>query len=105
MSQLHNSQRLHPRPAANPFAVIANLPQAMAGTVSRPSQAKISDSFRSTSKSSKPVKHKKPEPKNPSPAFPRSAEPGTPSLQNDPELLSAARNIESKRKTPFGSIT
>jgi len=79
----------------------------MAPTVTRSSsQSKISDSFRSSAKAAKFLKHVKPAVKpiakrEPSPVQ-SEKEDSKHLIPNDPKLVSTARAIEANRKAPFG---
>ena len=90
------------------LSVIPRRLLTMAPTVGRSSsQAKISNSFRSSTKATKPLKQNtsavKPATEPVSP--PRSEEKNTQRLApNDPKLVSAARAIEEHRRSPFGII-
>jgi len=89
----------------------------MAPTVSRSySQSKISDAFKPSTKSSKPIKQTK-QPiksisKTPSPVI-ASTNPPQQSVAedtrahlnpSDPSLVQAARRIEADRQAPFGTL-
>ena len=75
------------------------------------SQSKISDSFRSTAKATRPLKDTSTTVKSVAQPVPKT-EPLTESDQNvskqhlvsnDPKLVGAARAIEADRKAPFGT--
>ena len=84
----------------------------MAPTTSRSSaQTKISDSFRSSAKATRPLKDRKPtakavvKPASLTPHPIETVEPGTKSLNpSDITLVATARSIEENRMAPFGSI-
>jgi len=70
------------------------------------SQPKISDSFRATSKATKPVKttptvHEPVTKPVPAPAVTQAKE-GEHLTPNDPKFVAVARAIEADRKAPFG---
>lgn len=103
----HHHHRHHPPPSEN---------LNMAPAVSRSySQSKISDSFRPSTKSSKPLKQTKqpsvkPVSKTPSPVVasitPQPAAPDDIRAHlnpSDPTLVVSARSIEADRKAPFGT--
>lgn len=73
------------------------------------SQSKISDSFRSGAKATKPLKKSisavKPIIKpSPPPATQSEKTEDNHLIPNDPKLVSAARSIEADRKAPFGKV-
>jgi len=88
------------------------LQDTMAPTTSRSSaQTKISNSFRSSAKSTRPLKDTKPTVKavvKPASRTPHPVEPaeaGTKTLNpSDAALVATARSIEANRMTPFGSF-
>lgn len=80
----------------------------MAPTVARStSQSKISDTFRSSGKPAKQTKQTKPAIQpitKSSPPTPQTIpKDGKHLNENDPNLRSAAKRIETKREAPFGS--
>jgi hypothetical protein len=88
----------------------------MAPTAARSSsQSKISDTFRSGTKNTKPLKQTKPSPvaaavkpvTKPGPISTLPAEKKDVKHLNasDPNLVNAARKIESNRQTPFGTFS
>ena len=79
----------------------------MAPTIARStSQSKISDSFRSSAKATKPLKQVKPAvkpvTKSASPPAKPKKEDDTHLNPNDPKLVATAQAIEANRKAPFG---
>lgn len=73
------------------------------------SQSKISDSFRSGAKATKPLKKSisavKPITKHsPTPATQSGTTEDNHLIPNDAKLVSAARSIEADRKAPFGKV-
>jgi hypothetical protein len=103
----------HQRSAFVVLALISvSLTMAPPYTRSSSSQTKISETFKATSKSSKPVKQTKPlssrtpsasttSSKTPSPVLPASVP--SPALAKNPKLVFAAKKIESQREAPFGT--
>jgi hypothetical protein len=84
----------------------------MAPTTSRSSsQSKISDTFRSSVKATKPLKETTPFVKPVTTSTLRDTLPKNPEVKeththlnpNDPKLVSAARSIEDERQAPFGN--
>jgi hypothetical protein len=75
-------------------------------TAPRASQTKISDAFRASSKSTKPVKQ------TPAPAKPKPVEPEQEVedkenhlIPNDPKFVRAAKAIEAERQAPLGILS
>ena len=84
----------------------------MAPTTSRSSsQSKISDTFRSSVKATKPLKETTPFTKPVTTSTLRDTVPKNPEVKethkhlkpNDPKLVSTARAIEAERQAPFGN--
>src|ERR1700738_2681870 len=83
-----------------------SLPTIMAPTVSRSqSQSKISDTFRSSSKVTKPLKQTTSAVQRVTKSVSPPATKANKSLNdNDPKLRALASKIESDRQAPFGNI-